>query len=56
MAVMGGAGMDPVAGHETVRPTGEARPRWAMMAIEVSHCGSGCALGDLRSGTWSPSG
>jgi hypothetical protein len=26
-----------------------ARPRWAMMAIEVSHCGSGCTLGDLIS-------
>ena len=24
-----------------------ARPRWAAMAIEVSHCGSGCTLGDL---------
>jgi hypothetical protein len=26
-----------------------ARPRWATMAIEVSHCGSGCTLGDLVS-------
>jgi hypothetical protein len=26
-----------------------ARPRWVTMAIEVSHCGSGCALGDLIS-------
>jgi hypothetical protein len=26
-----------------------ARPRWATMAIEVSHCGSGCTLGDLIS-------
>jgi hypothetical protein len=25
------------------------RPRWATMAIEVSHCGSGCTLGDLIS-------
>jgi hypothetical protein len=24
-----------------------ARPRWAAIAIEVSHCGSGCSLGDL---------
>jgi hypothetical protein len=23
------------------------RPRWATMAIEVSHCGAGCTLGDL---------
>jgi Domain of unknown function (DUF4396) len=28
-----------------------ARPRWAMLAIEVSHCGSGCTLGDLI-GEW----
>jgi hypothetical protein len=28
---------------------GPARPGWAMMAIEVSHCGSGCTLGDLIS-------
>jgi hypothetical protein len=26
-----------------------ARPRWATMAIEVSHCGSGCTFGDLIS-------
>jgi hypothetical protein len=25
------------------------RPRWVTMAIEVSHCGSGCALGDVIS-------
>ncbi len=25
------------------------RPYWAMMAIEVSHCGSGCTLGDFIS-------
>ena len=31
------------------RRTGSARPRWATMAIEVSHCGSGCTLGDLIS-------
>jgi hypothetical protein len=24
-----------------------AKPRWVSMAIEVSHCGAGCALGDL---------
>lgn len=26
-----------------------ARPWWVTMAIEVSHCGSGCALGDVIS-------
>jgi hypothetical protein len=28
---------------------GRVKPRWAMMATEVSHCGSGCALGDVIS-------
>jgi Domain of unknown function (DUF4396) len=27
----------------------QARPRWVTIAIEVSHCGSGCALGDVIS-------
>jgi len=26
-----------------------ARPRWATMGTEVSHCGAGCALGDVIS-------
>ncbi len=26
-----------------------ARPRWVTMAIEVSHCGAGCSLGDVIS-------
>jgi hypothetical protein len=30
-------------------PARPARPGWATMAIEVSHCGSGCTLGDLIS-------
>ncbi len=30
-------------------PPGPARPGWASMAIEVSHCGSGCTVGDLIS-------
>jgi len=30
-------------------PVSPAKPRWATMAIEVSHCGSGCTLGDLVS-------
>ena len=28
---------------------GTPRPGWVTMAIEVSHCGAGCALGDLIS-------
>jgi hypothetical protein len=28
-------------------PRMATRPRWATMAIEVSHCGAGCSLGDL---------
>ena len=31
------------------RPGERARPRWVMMATEVSHCGSGCSLGDVIS-------
>ncbi len=30
-------------------PPDERRPWWVTMAIEVSHCGSGCALGDVIS-------
>jgi hypothetical protein len=30
-------------------PGERARPGWVTMAIEVSHCGSGCALGDVIS-------
>jgi hypothetical protein len=42
--------------HRAVDPGGpvtaagsreRSRPRWAMMATEVSHCGSGCVLGDV---------
>ena len=36
--------------HEQGSPAGaSSRPRWVMMAIEVSHCGAGCALGDVVS-------
>jgi Domain of unknown function (DUF4396) len=28
-------------------PAEQHRPRWATMAIEVSHCGAGCTLGDV---------
>ena len=34
---------------ETDSRAGRSRPWWVMMAIEVSHCGSGCALGDVIS-------
>jgi Domain of unknown function (DUF4396) len=34
---------------ETGEPSKASRPRWVMMATEVSHCGSGCALGDVIS-------
>jgi hypothetical protein len=30
-------------------PAGPKRPWWAIMATEVSHCGSGCVLGDVIS-------
>jgi hypothetical protein len=37
-------------GTDDPAPPGErTRPWWVMMAIEVSHCGSGCALGDVIS-------
>jgi Domain of unknown function (DUF4396) len=29
--------------------TGRVKPGWAAMATEVSHCGAGCALGDVIS-------
>jgi hypothetical protein len=34
-------------GRSPPRMTEPAKPRWVTMAIEVSHCGSGCTLGDL---------
>jgi hypothetical protein len=52
------AGHDMADGHvadragEHVRAGSAARrskPRWAVMATEVSHCGSGCVLGDVIS-------
>jgi hypothetical protein len=38
----------PAAGGG-LQPGGRARPRWVTMAIEVSHCGAGCSLGDVVS-------
>lgn len=37
-------GMAPVPEAQTRAPE---RPRWISMATEVSHCGAGCALGDV---------
>jgi hypothetical protein len=34
-------------GRSPPRMTEPAKPWWVTMAIEVSHCGSGCTLGDL---------
>jgi hypothetical protein len=45
MAVAAGAG----AGGEQVPSSEPDRPWWAAMAIEVSHCGAGCTLGDVIS-------
>jgi hypothetical protein len=36
-------------GGNAAVPAEPERPYWATMAIEVSHCGSGCTLGDLIS-------
>jgi hypothetical protein len=43
----GAAGPD--GADEPAPPDERARPWWVMMAIEVSHCGSGCTLGDVIS-------
>jgi len=42
-------GMQGMAGmrHESEQTVAPGKPRWVTMAIEVSHCGSGCTLGDL---------
>jgi hypothetical protein len=37
------------AGNRVEAPAEPARPRWVEMAIETSHCGSGCTLGDFIS-------
>lgn len=41
---------DGMAGEGGPRaPATREKPRWVMMATEVSHCGSGCVLGDVIS-------
>jgi hypothetical protein len=44
------AGAAGPGGSDVPAPPGErARPWWVTMAIEVSHCGAGCTLGDVIS-------
>jgi len=45
--IAGAAG--PGDADEPAPPGERARPWWVTMAIEVSHCGSGCTLGDVIS-------
>jgi hypothetical protein len=45
--ITGAAGPD--GGDEPTPPRERATPGWVTMAIEVSHCGSGCTLGDVIS-------
>jgi hypothetical protein len=39
----------PGGADEPAPPGERARPGWVTMAVEVSHCGSGCTLGDVIS-------
>ena len=41
--------MQPPPGPAEAQAGGRARPHWVTMAIEVSHCGAGCSLGDVIS-------
>jgi hypothetical protein len=43
------AAAGPDGTDEPALPGERARPWWVTMAIEVSHCGSGCTLGDVIS-------
>jgi hypothetical protein len=45
MGAPAGRDGDPDPGSRAVR----SRPRWVMMATEVSHCGAGCSVGDVIS-------
>ncbi len=40
-------GIDPTPPHVPANRVAPQKPRWVSMAIEVSHCGSGCTLGDV---------
>ena len=42
-------GVHEMAGmsHDSMRTVAPEEPRWVTMAIEVSHCGAGCTLGDV---------
>jgi hypothetical protein len=40
---------EPDGTGEPAQPGERARPWWVTMAIEVSHCGAGCSLGDVIS-------
>ncbi len=39
--------LGPARGSESTHSIEVTRPNWVMLAIEVSHCGSGCTLGDV---------
>jgi hypothetical protein len=43
------AGHGSPAGHEMPGQQETRRPGWVSIAIETSHCGAGCSLGDLIS-------
>jgi hypothetical protein len=36
-------------GHDPHPASARSQPRWVTTAIEVSHCGAGCSLGDVIS-------
>ncbi len=40
---------EPPGGDHPVPAAPSNRPRWVQMATEVSHCGSGCTVGDIIS-------
>ena len=43
------AGHGAAIGHEMPEQQEKRRPGWVSIAIETSHCGAGCSLGDLIS-------
>lgn len=44
-----GLAVQPAGADGRARPGEHRKPRWVVMATEVSHCGSGCSLGDVVS-------